>query len=67
MAEDRKSEGPNREPPIRILIVDDHTVLRAGLRLLLEAEPDMEVVGEAGDGAEALKHILGLLSGSGFA
>jgi two-component system response regulator NreC len=58
VAEDRKSEGPNREPPIRILIVDDHAVLRAGLRLLLEAEPDMEVVGEAGDGAEALTRTL---------
>lgn len=39
---------------IRILLVDDHAVLRAGLRALLEAEPDIEVVGEAGTGDEAL-------------
>ena len=33
----------------RILIVDDHAILRAGLRLLLDAQPDLAVVGEAGD------------------
>ena len=36
---------------IRVLIVDDHAVVRAGLRLLLDAEADIEVVGEAGDRA----------------
>ena len=41
-------------PNIRVLIVDDHTIVRAGIRLLLEAEPDIEVVGEAGGGQEAL-------------
>ncbi|MGD0484978.1 MAG: response regulator transcription factor [Gemmatimonadales bacterium] len=39
-------------PPLSVLIADDHAVLRAGLRLLLEAQPDMVVVGEAGDGSE---------------
>lgn len=39
---------------IRILIADDHGVLRAGLRVLLNAETDLEVVGEAGDGSEAM-------------
>ena len=39
---------------IRILIVDDHTIVRAGIRLLLQAEPDIEVVGEAGSGQEAI-------------
>lgn len=39
---------------IRILVADDHGVLRAGLRALLNAEPDLEVVGEAADGYEAL-------------
>jgi two-component system response regulator NreC len=41
--------------PIRILIADDHGVLRAGLRALLNAEPDLEVAGEAADGYEALR------------
>lgn len=40
---------------IRVLVVDDHAVLRAGLRLLLNAQPDIEAVGEAGDGVEALR------------
>jgi two-component system response regulator NreC len=40
---------------IRILIVDDHGVMRAGLRALLETQPDMEVVGEAGDGERAVQ------------
>lgn len=39
---------------IRVLLVDDHTVLRDGMRLLLEQEKDMLVVGEAGSGGEAL-------------
>ncbi len=39
---------------IRVLIVDDHAVLRAGLRLLIDAEPDLETVGEAGSIREAI-------------
>ncbi|MDR7522904.1 MAG: response regulator transcription factor [Armatimonadota bacterium] len=39
---------------IRVLLADDHPVLRTGLRALLEQEPDMSVVGEAGDGREAV-------------
>ena len=39
---------------IRILVVDDHAILRAGLRALLSAEPDIEVVSEAGNGLEAV-------------
>jgi DNA-binding NarL/FixJ family response regulator len=39
---------------IRILIVDDHTVVRAGLKLLIDAEDDMEAVGEAGNAREAI-------------
>lgn len=43
------------KPVIRVILVDDHGVLRAGLRALLNAEPDIEVVGEAADGTEALR------------
>ena len=39
----------------RVLLADDHAVLRAGLAALINAQPDMEVAGEAGDGAEALE------------
>ncbi len=42
---------------IRIVLADDHAVLRAGLRALLNSEPDLIVVGEAGDGEEALRQI----------
>jgi DNA-binding NarL/FixJ family response regulator len=40
--------------PVRLLLADDHTLVRAGLRKLLESIPDMQVVGEAGDGLELL-------------
>jgi len=40
---------------IRILIADDHSVVRQGLRMFLALDPDLNVVGEAGDGAEALR------------
>src|SRR3989304_5412512 len=40
---------------IRILIVDDHSVVRQGLRMFLSLDPELEVIGEAADGAEALK------------
>ena len=39
---------------IQVLLADDHAVLRTGLKLLLSAQPDIEVVGEAADGAEAM-------------
>jgi two-component system response regulator NreC len=45
---------------IRLLVADDHPVVRAGLRTLLAAEPDMEVVGEAVDGASAVERALEL-------
>jgi DNA-binding NarL/FixJ family response regulator len=40
--------------PAQILIADDHAMVRRGLRLVLDAEPDLRVVAEAGDGAEAV-------------
>ena len=42
---------------IRVVLADDHDVMRLGLRTLLAAAPDIEVVGEAGDGAEAVAHV----------
>jgi len=39
----------------RIFLADDHTILRAGLRLLINRQPDLTVVGEAGDGQEAVR------------
>lgn len=50
-------------PPskIRLLLVDDHEIVRAGLRMLLQAEEDMEVVGEASGGAEAVRLVAELL------
>lgn len=41
--------------PIRVLIADDHTIVRSGVRLLLEGEPDMQVVGEAITGEAAIE------------
>jgi DNA-binding NarL/FixJ family response regulator len=40
--------------PIRVLIVDDHAVVRTGLKVFLDLQPDMEVVGEAADGSEGV-------------
>ena len=45
---------PSEENPIRVLIVDDHALFRRGLEMVLAQEPDIEVVGEAADGAEAV-------------
>ena len=54
-----RPEGPvePREgaPAIRVVIADDQTLVRAGFRVLVESAPDLEVVGEAGDGAEAVE------------
>ena len=41
--------------PIRVLVVDDHALFRRGLQMVLEQEPDIEVVGEASDGTEAVE------------
>ncbi len=45
---------------IRVLIVDDHTIVRQGLKALLDMEKDIEVVGEAGTGKEAIEKSVGL-------
>jgi DNA-binding NarL/FixJ family response regulator len=41
--------------PVRVLIADDHSVVRQGLRMFLGLDPELEVVGEASDGAEAIR------------
>jgi two-component system, NarL family, response regulator NreC len=46
---------------LRILIADDHTIVRQGIRKILEDQPDWEVVAEAGDGREAVRQALQLL------
>lgn len=42
---------------ITIFLADDHAVVRDGLRYLLEAQPDLDVIGDAGDGLEAIRHV----------
>ncbi|MCB8816661.1 response regulator [Desulfosporosinus shakirovi] len=49
------------EKKLRILLADDHAVMRAGLRVLLNLEEDIEVVGEAADGEEVVKMVDGIL------
>jgi two-component system response regulator NreC len=46
---------PKTVPKIKVLVVDDHAIVREGVRMILAKEPDLEVVGEAGDGAQALE------------
>ena len=46
---------------VRVLVADDHALYRRGLEMVLSAEPDIEIVGEAGDGAEAIKMAADLL------
>ena len=48
------SDDPTKRDHVRILLADDHAVVRGGVRMLLEDQPDFEVVGEAEDGVEAV-------------
>ena len=52
------SETSSRGHRIRVLLADDHATVRHGLKLLIDAEPDMTVVAEAGDGEEAIRKTL---------
>ena len=51
------TSDPTHPARVRVLLVDDHTVVRRGLRLVFELEDDLEVVGEAADGREALARV----------
>ena len=51
----QKGKQRARRARIGVLLADDHAVLRAGLRLLIDAQPDLRVVGEAGDAGETLR------------
>jgi DNA-binding NarL/FixJ family response regulator len=51
-----------QQPPVKVFVVDDHTVVRRGLRAYLESEDGMEVVGEAADGQQALDQIAALVA-----
>src|SRR5258708_11207630 len=56
----RSSEDGGVPVAIRMRLVDDQPLLRAGFRMILEAEPDLAVVGEAGDGLQALEQVRAL-------
>ena len=53
---DASPEPPDGEP-IRVFLVDDQAMVRAGFRMLVESQPDLRVVGEAGDGLQALQQL----------
>ncbi len=48
---------------MRILVADDHGIVRAGIKLLLERQPGLDVVAEAGDGIEAVEQALAVAAG----
>ena len=56
---ERREKTPQTDPAgqLRVFLADDHAVLRSGLRLLIDAQPDLHVVGEAGDGEEAVERV----------
>jgi DNA-binding NarL/FixJ family response regulator len=51
---------PELKAPLRILLADDHVVVRHGLKLLIDEQPDMKVIAEAGDGETAVQHAVKL-------
>jgi len=56
LAQGKQDPGPqSRTSPIRLLIADDHALVREGLQAMLESESDLEIVGEAADGREAIE------------
>lgn len=57
MIDTRAELGESAEPPLRVLIVDDHGVVRQGMRAYLSMVPDIKVIGEAVDGQQALDRL----------
>jgi DNA-binding NarL/FixJ family response regulator len=57
----RKKTFNSINRPIKIILADDHQIVRQGLRILLEAEPDMEIIAEADNGRKVLKLVQELL------
>ncbi|WP_329267744.1 response regulator transcription factor [Streptomyces sp. NBC_01451] len=55
------ADPPGAAGPLRVLVADDHAVVRAGLRALLEGEPGIEVIAEAGSGEEAVSLVARML------
>ncbi len=51
----KNAVDPPGKAPIRVLVVDDHAIIRKGIRAVLEIEPDFELVGEAANGADAIR------------
>jgi DNA-binding NarL/FixJ family response regulator len=51
---------PETRPPVRVVLADDHATVRHGLKLMIDAEPDMTVVGEANDGNDVLREVADL-------
>ena len=49
------SPDPSPAPPVRVVLVDDQQMVRAGFRMVIDSQPDLTVVGEAGDGAAAVR------------
>ena len=62
IAVEAKAMGQNPSPvmPVRILLVDDHDVVRQGIRRYLETKPSVEICGEATNGQEAVEKTLSL-------
>ncbi|WP_435771841.1 response regulator [Nocardioides sp. SYSU DS0651] len=51
------TDAAETEEPIRVFLVDDQELVRAGFRMLVDSQPDLTVVGEAGDGGDALERL----------
>ncbi len=55
MANAERPQGTREKTPVRLVLVDDHALVRKGMKSILYGEPDLEVIGEASDGQEALE------------